>query len=697
MNKKLIFTALLSLLFATSCTTDPLDDGQQDSAGALAASKKFVNTPQNASTESLIVYFDDEAIETIESTTAQAAATRSDAAEPVTRSGIGSVDDIMDRYGVTSMRRVFPVNPRSEERARAAGLHKWYVLSFAESVDVEHVATKLAAIADVSHIEFNTKHEKAIARRPNIAPANATAIPTMAVEQPATRAAVFNDPLLRKQWHYKNTGDASVSPTARAGADINVEEAWKLTGGDPSIIVAIVDEGVKYSHPDLAANMWKSNDTPGNGIDDDNNGYVDDVHGYNFARNSATLTWTIVDYDSDGYNNGDSGHGTHVAGTVAAVNNNGTGLSGVAGGTGNNDGVKLMSCQTFSGMAALSGSNVAFADAIRYAADNGASIIQCSWGYDSTVNGDSAYASISVLKSAIDYFIATKNNDVVDGGLVIFAAGNTAKSRANYPGAYRDYIAVTSFSPDFLPAYYTSYGPGSNIAAPGGDFYISAGYGNGEYTAEIYSTVPSDNPEYQGLDYGTMQGTSMACPHVSGVAALGLAYAKAKGKQYTLGEFKSMILTSVNDIDANLISGVKNGAAGPMQLANYRRKMGTGIIDAFQLLMQIEGTPCMKIPVNSQQSYSLDQFFSEVSASLSYIDVQISQEDMTKLGMTTAPTMLYGKLRFTCTKPGVARIKVRAIAGGNTVGSGSMTGGMEISKEFAVIARSTEATNGGWL
>ena len=501
----------------------------------------------------------------------------------------------------------------------------------------------------------------------------------------------FNDPGLPNQWHYSNNGDKMFAATTAAGADINVPEAWKLTGGSPSIIVAIVDEGVKYTHPDLADNMWvnKAELNGAANTDNDGNGYKNDVHGYNFATNSSNLTWSVSHYDNKGKYDGDSGHGTHVAGTVAAVSNNGVGVSGIAGGTGRNDGVKLMSCQIFSG--GEGGSAAVSAEAIKYAADNGASILQCSWGYPAgAVTTDNAYASgARIEKQAIDYFIATKNNAVLDGGLVIFAAGNDAKAMSGYPGAYRDYISVTAFSPDYLPAYYTNYGPGCNVAAPGGDAYISP---SGSSAAQVLSTLPSEL--YQS-DYGYMQGTSMACPHVSGVAALGLSYALAKGKQYTVAEFKSMLLTSVNDIDTYL-DGTKQSLT-TMQLRNYRKQMGTGAIDAYQLLMQIEGTPCLKAKVGVQQQLSLDKYFGKASANLTYLGVEISQADRTKLGISAEPTFVSGKLRLHCTKPGVARITVRAVAGGSGLGTGTSMGGMEIAKEFAVIARAVQTENGGWL
>ena len=646
---------------------------------AQTPSAKIVNTSADAAAETLLVYFNDRAVESIEST---AAATRTAA----TRSGVASVDDVLSRLEIVSLERLFTYDARSEEQTRAAGLHKWYILTFGQGADLEKAARELAGVAEVSRIQFDTKLQKASVGNP---------MPFRIDETGTTRAdfsgSGFNDPGLPNQWHYSNNGDKMFAATTAAGADINVPEAWKLTGGSPSIIVAIVDEGVKYTHPDLADNMWvnKAELNGAANTDNDGNGYKNDVHGYNFATNSSNLTWSVSHYDNKGKYDGDSGHGTHVAGTVAAVSNNGVGVSGIAGGTGRNDGVKLMSCQIFSG--GEGGSAAVSAEAIKYAADNGASILQCSWGYPAgAVTTDNAYASgARIEKQAIDYFIATKNNAVLDGGLVIFAAGNDAKAMSGYPGAYRDYISVTAFSPDYLPAYYTNYGPGCNVAAPGGDAYISP---SGSSAAQVLSTLPSEL--YQS-DYGYMQGTSMACPHVSGVAALGLSYALDKGKQYTVAEFKSMLLTSVNDIDTYL-DGTKQSLT-TMQLRNYRKQMGTGAIDAYQLLMQIEGTPCLKAKVGVQQQLSLDKYFGKASANLTYLGVEISQADRTKLGISAEPTFVSGKLRLHCTKPGVARITVRAVAGGSGLGTGTSMGGMEIAKEFAVIARAVQTENGGWL
>ena len=572
-DKKILLFAVLLL---AACTADPAMDGADggNSSANTAAAAKLINTPYDAKQGSLIVCFDDAAVPTIEATAASFAATRGDAGDAavLTRSGIAPVDEVLQGLEITSLRRVFPYTPRHEERTRAAGLHKWYVVTFDEQADLEAAALKLAAVAEVRNVEFNTKLYVT-----SVGPRR----PLTAADMAATRAAAagrFNDPQLSRQWHYNNNGDKTVASTSRAGADINAQDAWAITAGNPGVVVAIVDQGVKYTHPDLAANMWINTQEKNGatGADDDGNGYIDDIYGYNFVTRGA-VSWDREVWVG-GENKGDSGHGTHVAGTVAAVNNNGVGVCGVAGGTGRNDGVKLMSCQIFSGNDATSGAITTSAEAIKYAADNGAVIIQCSFGSKAgTYTSDSAYERGSgVQYNAIKYFIESQNCDAVGGGVVIFAAGNDATAMSGYPGAYHDYISVTSFSPDYLPAYYTNYGPGCNISAPGGDYKISADAA--KTYAEVLSTVPSELSEYNGADYGFMQGTSMACPHVSGVAALGLSYALEKGKKFTLDEFKTMILTSVNDMETYL-DGSKTG----LVLADYRKKMGTGSIDAYHM------------------------------------------------------------------------------------------------------------------
>ena len=242
------FLIFASLLFA-ACTSDPLQEpaGTAGDAGETAVSK-ICNTSAHAARGTLIAKFDDEAVPTLEQAAAQYAATRSGGA--MTRSGIAPVDEILADLHVTSLERVFPDAGEHEARTRAAGLHRWYVLAFDEEQDLDEAARRLAAVAEISKIQFSVKRRKAF---------DGKAYPFREEPRGATRGLVrsdFNDPNLFWQWHYINNADQAVATTALAGADINAADAWKLTGGDRRVIVAIVDEGVKYTHPDLAANMW---------------------------------------------------------------------------------------------------------------------------------------------------------------------------------------------------------------------------------------------------------------------------------------------------------------------------------------------------------------------------------------------------------------------------------------------------------
>ena len=452
----------------------------------------------------------------------------------------------MKYAGAYKMERVFKPAGIYEERTIAEGLDRWYTIYFDESKDVAEVVQQFNKAAGVEYAErvLPIARPKFTAK-PYTGPAPQTR------NQPT--ASAFNDPLLAKQWHYYN--DGSVSPHAKKGADCNLKPVWeKYTTGKSNVIVAVVDGGIDITHEDLVDNLY-INEKEKNGqagADDDGNGFVDDVYGYNFVE-AKDVVGGKIEPDNEG-------HGTHVAGTVGARNNNGKGVAGVAGGNGTPDsGVRLMSCQIFRGKDEQGDA----AAAIKYAADNGAVICQNSWGYSST---SGVTAMPKLLKEAVDYFIKMagcdengqqRANSPMKGGVVIFAAGNENKDFAAYPACYPPAVSVSAMAWNFAKASYSNYADWVTIMAPGGDqdtFGIEGG---------ILSTVPKSKVP---SGYAYFQGTSMACPHVSGIAALIASYFGRQG--FTNDELKSRLITAYRPFNIDELN------------PGYKGKLGKGYIDA---------------------------------------------------------------------------------------------------------------------
>jgi serine protease len=319
-------------------------------------------------------------------------------------------------------------------------------------------------------------------------------------------ALAVNDPLVGQQWHI---------------AKIEAPKAWDIEEGDSNVVVAVVDNGVNYTHPDLAANIWynkgemgfdsKGRDKRTNGVDDDGDGYIDDFQGWDFAGAS---TGAPQDNDPSGGN-----HGIHVAGIIGAVTNNNIGVAGIA------HHCRIMVVKT--AYDNDPGSLPFGFQGIAFAGDHGAKIINCSWG---------GSTSSSTEQEVINY--VTKK-----GSLVVCAAGNNVSDEPFFPSWYDHVMSVAgSNGSDIGDGFYSNYGPRIDVIAPG---------------TNIMST-------YNGDSYVEETGTSMASPCAAGVAALVASHFPT----YTPEQVAARVRITGDDIDSNMYY-------------SYQKKFGRTRVNAY--------------------------------------------------------------------------------------------------------------------
>ena len=505
-------------------------------SGIIQAENSFVGYAKNA----VLVKFTQTALNSMDKNTVSTGVT-----------GLEAVDVLNSRNKVRVMERLFPYYKNRVHNGKIVTLNAWYRLYFDTDRDVQAVAA-----------DYNVLPEVIVAE----------AIPIHKVYANA------NDPDLSSQWHINQSNDA----------DIDAPEAWDLETGDPNIIVAVLDTGVRWYHRDLAGamadetdrntikgNMWINSaelaDT-NSSVDEDGNGYNDDWIGWDFVTGNPQLFNVGDDYDTEDNDPRDhNGHGTHCAGNVGAINNNGLGVTSAAGGWGETDGqgngVRIMALRI--GWSDFLGGYVSMdfaASAFTYAADNGAKIASCSWGSSDN----------SALNDAVNYFIyGTTNPGTNDPKqrLVFVAAGNDGTEDPAYLNSRDDIINVAGTNENDSEYSSSNYGTWIDISAP---------------ATNIYSTYhDNNNPGVD--DYASLTGTSMATPMAASVAALLWSH----NQSLVADTVEQKLYDSADNIEPYLTNSRKG-------------KMGAGRINAFNAV-QLAGSSTNQAPVATDDNATTDE------------------------------------------------------------------------------------------
>lgn len=427
----------------------------------------------------------------------------------ITSTGISDFDQFCQQNHISHGRQIIDILPVAVNKSssviagrhRQWGFHLWYEFYTSNKSDIIPLIRDLQELESIEFAQpvfrivdgSSDRHFEEIC---------------IGTEQQHKDAPATNDPGYANQWSLHNTGQNGGKP----GADIRMPQAWNITRGHSGVVVAVIDGGIQLDHPDLAANIW-----------------INDMglSGYNFANDTTVLS----------ANN----HGTHVAGIIAAVSGNATGIAGIAGGSELQGGVKLMSCQVFS-----DNRTGGFHLAPVYAADNGAAISQNSWTYAAP----NVYDHLAL--DAIDYFNTYGGGDVLQGGITVFAAGNRSSNASFFPAAYSGTIAVASTDNRDKKVSSSNYGEWVDISAPGD---------------RILSTLNRGG-------YGVSSGTSMAAPHVTAAAALLISAAPG---ELTANEVIEILLTTADSHYA-----VNESHAG---------MLGSGRLNTYEALRKLLSLP----------------------------------------------------------------------------------------------------------